>query len=247
MGAMGDFEDGGDFFTWSYSIDGGSTMTAFNSSVDEDGSFTYTLDGGASFLLNDPMLVHGTVLSNRLATFSAPIVGAGSELTLVLTAMTDGAAEPIAFQSIVLREAPTVVPIDVQIAQQTINLDGLVNSKGKSNAAVPIVLFTTSTFDASTVDVSTVVWAGAGAFQSALEDVDGDGDLDLVMHFRLKDTDLLSVFAGLADKNGSNKKQSFNVATTLTGETTDGDQILAAASIDLFMSGKALRDLLESL
>jgi hypothetical protein len=246
MGAMGDFETS-DFFEWSYSIDGGSTMTAFSSTVDEAGSFSYTLEDGDSFLLNDPMLMQGTILSNDLASFSTPIAGDGSELALTLRAMTNGGSEAIAFQNIVLSEVPSVVPVDFEIGQDKISLNGLSNSKGKSNGVVPIVLFTTDTFDASTVDVSTVIWAGAGAYHSSLEDVDNDGDLDLVMHFRLKDTDLLDVFAGLAEKNGNNKKQSFHVDTTLTAETTDGNQILGTSAVDLFMSGKALRSLLDSL
>ena len=46
MGAMGDFESS-DTFEWTYSIDGGPTLTAFASTVDEADSFTYTLEGGA--------------------------------------------------------------------------------------------------------------------------------------------------------------------------------------------------------
>jgi hypothetical protein len=49
MGAMGDFEASattGDFFNWSYSIDGGAAQTAFQSSVDEAASQTYTMESG---------------------------------------------------------------------------------------------------------------------------------------------------------------------------------------------------------
>jgi predicted extracellular nuclease len=99
MGAMGDFESS-DVFEWSYSIDGGPSMVAFASSVDEAGSQTYTLEGGASFTLNDPMLVDGTVLTNDLATFSTALAGSGSQLTLTLTASTDGGSEAFAFQTI---------------------------------------------------------------------------------------------------------------------------------------------------
>ena len=101
MGAMGDFESS-DYFVWSYSIDGGPAMTAFASSVDEAASYTYTLEGGASFTLNDPMLMQGTVLTNDLATFSTPISGTGSELTITLEAVFNGGSEAVAFQNLIV-------------------------------------------------------------------------------------------------------------------------------------------------
>ncbi|MBT8039450.1 MAG: hypothetical protein KJN78_04370 [Gammaproteobacteria bacterium] len=103
MGAMGDFESS-DFFEWTYSIDGGPDLVAFASSVDENGSFTYTLEGGASFTLSDPMLMQGTILSNDLATFSTPLTGSGSTLSLTLTAQFNGGSEAVAFQNIVITE-----------------------------------------------------------------------------------------------------------------------------------------------
>lgn len=85
MGAMGDFESS-DSFQWTYSIDGSAILTAFSSSVDEAGSHAYTLDDGDSFVLNDPMLMQGTILDNDLTTFSVSIAGEGSALTVTLTA-----------------------------------------------------------------------------------------------------------------------------------------------------------------
>jgi hypothetical protein len=113
MGAMGDFESN-DFFTWTYSIDGGPTQTAFASSVDEAADHTYTLAGGSSFTLNDPMLMQGTVLTNDLATFSTLISGSGSQLTLTLTAQFDGGSEAVAFQTIRIAEVdPQPVAFDM--------------------------------------------------------------------------------------------------------------------------------------
>jgi hypothetical protein len=103
MGAMGDFESS-DTFVWSYSIDGGPSMTAFENGVDESTSFTYTLAGGATRTLNDPMTMQGVILSNVLATFSTPLIGTGTELVLTLTARTDGGSEAFAFQNIVIAE-----------------------------------------------------------------------------------------------------------------------------------------------
>jgi hypothetical protein len=101
MGAMGDFESS-DYFEWTYSIDGGPTMTAFASTVDEAASYTYTLEGGASFTLNDPMLMQGEILTNNLATFSAPIAGTGASLEVTLTASTNGGTEAFAFQNLIV-------------------------------------------------------------------------------------------------------------------------------------------------
>ena len=113
MGAMGDFEST-DFFEWTYSIDGGPTSVAFSSTVDEAGSNAYTLDGGSTFTLNDPMLVQGTVLTNNLATFQAPLFGTGNSLTLTLTAQFDSGSEAVAFQNVIIGEgfaSPPPVPL----------------------------------------------------------------------------------------------------------------------------------------
>ena len=113
MGAMGDFEST-DFFEWSYSIDGGATTTTFASIVDDASSNTYTLEGGASFTLSDPMLMQGTTLTNDLATFETPISGTGNSLTLTLAAVFNGGSEAVAFQNVIVGEgfggpAPTPV------------------------------------------------------------------------------------------------------------------------------------------
>ncbi len=71
MGAMGDFESS-DSFEWTYSIDGSPELTAFSSTVDEAGSFTYTLEDGDMFTLNDPMLVQGTIWRRSALRWSGP-------------------------------------------------------------------------------------------------------------------------------------------------------------------------------
>ena len=66
-----------------------------------------------------------------------------------------------------------------------------------SNGVIAVAIFTTDDFDASQVDASTVVFAGANAVHSALEDVDGDGDLDMILHFRVQETNLADIYAQL--------------------------------------------------
>ena len=59
-----------------------------------------------------------------------------------------------------------------------------------SRGVVPVAVLTTGTFDASTADPATVVFAGATPVRWAMEDVDDDGDLDLVLHFKTEELDL---------------------------------------------------------
>jgi len=91
-------------FEWTYQIDGGSVQTAFAGTVDEDGSHTYTLEGDASFTLNDPMQLDSVTLTNDLQTFVAPLDGSGDELLLTLTAMTNGSSEAFVFQDVVINQ-----------------------------------------------------------------------------------------------------------------------------------------------
>ena len=77
-----------------------------------------------------------------------------------------------------------------------------------SGGTVPVAIFSTTTFDARTVDPTTVTLAGAqvalkgkGTLMTSVEDVDGDGLLDLVVHvqteaLQLSDTDTEAVLDG---------------------------------------------------
>jgi hypothetical protein len=61
-----------------------------------------------------------------------------------------------------------------------------------SKGLVPVAVLTTDDFDASSVDPGTVSFAGADPVRWTTEDVDGDGDTDLLFHFKtqeLKDLD----------------------------------------------------------
>lgn len=60
----------------------------------------------------------------------------------------------------------------------------------RSRGVIPVAILTTPTFDATTVDPSSVQFGPnlATPVHSALEDVDGDGDLDMILHFRTQET-----------------------------------------------------------
>jgi hypothetical protein len=57
-------------------------------------------------------------------------------------------------------------------------------------STIPVAIITTPEFDATTVDPTTVVFAGAAAKWSKAVDVDHDGDKDLLLTFKIKDTNL---------------------------------------------------------
>jgi hypothetical protein len=89
----------------------------------------------------------------------------------------------------------------------------------KSRWVIPVAILTTDTFDATTVDPTTVHFGRTGTeaapVQSALEDADGDGDTDMILHFKTRDADI---------KWG-------NTSASLTGETVGGQAIKGSDSI----------------
>jgi hypothetical protein len=90
-----------------------------------------------------------------------------------------------------------------------------------------------------TVDISQVTIA------------DGDGDLDMVLHFQVEDTNLADIYAQLlaedANEDGVLDSSRQTGAISIFGETTDNEQTVGTDEVDLFFSGKALRDLLDEL
>lgn len=83
---------------------------------------------------------------------------------------------------------------------------------------IPVAILTTPDFDASTVDAATVGFGpdGAVAVSSALEDVDGDGDIDMILHFNTQDT---GITAG-------------DTQAELVGKTVDGIDIHGSDSVN---------------
>lgn len=87
----------------------------------------------------------------------------------------------------------------------------------KSKGVIPVAILTTPDFDASTVDPATVLFAGASPTHWALEDVDGDGDIDLILHVPTQSTNI----------------QQGDTEACLTGQTFGGQDIQGCDSVNV--------------
>jgi hypothetical protein len=88
----------------------------------------------------------------------------------------------------------------------------------KSNGVIPVAILSTNSFDANTVDPGSVRFGPSQALAQAsvqLEDVNGDGQLDLLLHFRTQDSGI----------------QCGDTSASLTGQTVNGVPIQGSDTI----------------
>jgi hypothetical protein len=85
----------------------------------------------------------------------------------------------------------------------------------KSKGVTPVAVLTDEFFDAKNIIVDSILFAGASPDKGKLEDVDKDGDLDLVLHFKTQDLQLTSI----------------DTEAVLTGKLTNGTLIKGTDSI----------------
>jgi len=102
----------------------------------------------------------------------------------------------------------------------------------KAKGVLPVAILTTDDFDALSVDEDTVLFGDfelmgtAAPIRSSEEDVDDDGDIDLVLFFSIPD---------LVDDGALNEDSE---EATLTGETLDGAPIIASDSVRIVPGSK---------
>ena len=93
----------------------------------------------------------------------------------------------------------------------------------KSKGVVPVAVLTTDDFDASSIDPTTVKFAGAEPVRWTLCDVDGDGDDDRLFHFKTQ-------YLVELDENSTK--------ATLTGTIFGGEDIELTDEVRIVVSGK---------
>jgi len=85
----------------------------------------------------------------------------------------------------------------------------------KSKGVVTVAVLGSADFSVHDVDLTTIVFAGASPARCSFEDVNLDGHVDLVCHFRTQDLNLTTS----------------STQATLTGETTGGTPITGTDSV----------------
>jgi len=117
--------------------------------------------------------------------------------------------------------------VRVEVMAVNVNIDIKPGSfpnaiKLQDTGNIPVAIFSTSTFDAANIDVATLELNGAGVrivngkgLQYSFDDVNGDGLMDLVVHF---DRGTLELTVG-------------DTSATVTGTTQDGRQIQGTDSV----------------
>ena len=80
-----------------------------------------------------------------------------------------------------------------------------------------MAVLTTDEFDALTVDPTTVLFADAPPVKWKMEDVDYDGDMDMLIHFKTQELNL----------------SQDSTEATLTGETMSGTPIEGTDTVNI--------------
>jgi hypothetical protein len=164
----------GDEFLASDTSGGITQQTVFNVASAANGTYTLEVIGsGANYLL-DIVPYDSQGLGGTPVSISGPSALGVIDTYLVAYSPTPG--QPMNVQ----RE----VNIDIKPGEDPPAINP------NSNGVTPVAILSTTTFDATTIDPTSVKFGpnGASAVHSSIEDVDGNGSPDLMLQFTTKQT-----------------------------------------------------------
>jgi hypothetical protein len=172
--------------------------------TDPDGdTLTYSLDVAPAGMSIDP--------ASGLIQWTPAATQVGGNAVTVRASDPDGLFDTQSYTVTV----GVAIPIDIDLGNDanTVNV--------RANGNIPVAILTTATFDALQVDALTVVFGPEEATETHgfahVEDVDDDGDPDLLFHFKVKET-------GLA---------CGDTEATLSGQTFDGREVISTVTISV--------------
>ena len=204
--------------------------------ADQAGDFTYKIDWDGNGTIDDELVGPSTYV----VAHAFPDAGSYS---VQATALDQQGVEGNMATHDILVKIPVQIEIKPGSDDPSVNIG--------SNGLIAVAMFSTSEFNVETVNLDTVIFAGATVANSVYEDFDADGDLDLIMHFYTQETNLDEIYQDLLlndlDLDGILDSTQQTALITLRCETNDGSTVEGSDELNLFLSGKKLRELLDQL
>jgi Kelch motif protein len=176
--------------------------------------YVFIPSGGANpIVAYDPKTDRWTEVDNHLISRADFSAGASGDAAYVVGGYT---ATP-SYEVLATNEAfSPFLPVTIRVNPATINL--------KSNGKIEAVILSSDTFDATSVNPETVTLAGAsvategnGTPMASFDDVNGDGLLDLVLHFQTQNLQLTKT----------------DTQVVLKGQTFGGQLIKGVATVSI--------------
>jgi hypothetical protein len=200
----------------------GPVVSFGNNMIGNPGDCTVTIQ--STDLTGDPKLAEftddGTPGNGHFPLLEAsPAIDAGNNVVCLSNPIlaTDQIGNPrVGVCDIGSIEFEPVAVLTVALDVKPDSADNPINPK--SNGVIPVAILSTGGFDASTVDQASLKFGPGEALaqgRGQLEDVNGDGRVDLVLHFRTQD-------AGI---------QCGDSSVSITGQTVNGIPIRGNDSI----------------
>ena len=173
---------------------GGSTVNIYGGELGSD-SYFFSVCSGVNGVPDPVVTVYGTdfaVNNISLDDSVTQYTPKDTSQSWILTVTYANGVDPINLKfysyggvPVYLEKVENETDIEVMIDIKPGGNPNNINLKSKG--VVPVALLTAGDFEAGDIDPGSVEFAGASPVRSKLCDVDEDGDMDMLFHFKTKD------------------------------------------------------------